>query len=128
VTIAGRSYGGKLRAVFRRVPTLLLAFAAWIAVSHSVPVHAQDTGARMARTTYLAGPSCPDESAFWTEVDAHRRNPETVESLSIRVEVSELHAGAQGRVTFVNERGVTSTRDSGLFAGRANQGLRTALP
>jgi len=70
--------------MLRRVP-FMIGMAAL-----SLPARAQQ---QEANAIYLAGPNCPDESAFWTEVGAHRQNSEAPESLGIRVEVSELGAG-----------------------------------
>jgi hypothetical protein len=108
--------------MLRRVPVGLLSFVSWMAAL-SLPAHAQESdtaalpnagtrgGPQMANVIYLAGPNCPPESAFWTEVGVHRRNPEALEAPRIRVEVYEVGSGAEARVTFVNDSGVTATRE-----------------
>jgi hypothetical protein len=101
--------------MFRGALAWLLSIALSI-VAVSRPVHAQESSAptpfvQRANAVYLAGPTCPDESTFWNAVDAHRQKRETLESLKVKVEVSELETGAQARVTFVSSNGANSTRE-----------------
>jgi hypothetical protein len=63
-----------------------------------------------ANAVYVAGPNCPDESAFWDQVDAHRRNPDAI-FLPVRVEVHELEGRARARVSFGVAPGPTATRE-----------------
>jgi hypothetical protein len=101
--------------MLRRGLARVLAIAVSIvAVSHSALAQessADPSAAPGTNAVYLAGPNCPEESAFWSEVAAHRQNRETLESLKVKVEVSELETGAQARVTFVSSNGASSTRE-----------------